>query len=117
MGRVYEVKEACDHKQSVRGIEGDSGTVIDLNSGTVTWMDNLGKVPSITWEKSPLTCLKKCNWTAERMFKYRDDGFLMFIDQHVEYVKYGEIKDHGQYFYLKGSVKPEQCQTAQRYET
>ena len=51
------------------------------------------------------------------MANYReDDGFLMFKDQHIEHVKNGRIEHH-EHFYLQGSVKPEQLQTAQHYET
>ena len=92
-GRVYEEKGECDHEESLRKrrrIEGENGAVVDLNSATVTWTDNLSKLPVITLGEVFKYLLKQCSWSAERMANYReDDGFLMFKDQHIEHVKYG----------------------------
>ena len=59
-----------------------------------------------------------CEWTSQRLKHFKsDDGYCMFVDHHVEMVEVGAIHNEAEFLYLRGKVKPEQRQTAQRYLT
>ena len=117
----YEVKEGCDHEESERKrrrVVGDDGYVIDLNGRSVEWTTSLKDCPSLSLGDVFAYLIKSCQWTPERLTKFKDDdGYLMFVDNHVETVVLGLIDGVNTHVFVKGSVMPEQRQTAQRYHT
>ena len=119
----YELLEKCDHVESERKrrrVERVDGTVIDLNDRVVTWTKNLSQLPMLTLGEVFAYLLQHCEWTPQRMAKYKqDDGYGMFMDEHIECVEYGEIEGHDQHCYVKSAVRPEQRQSAgaQRYNS
>ncbi|XP_070533622.1 uncharacterized protein [Ptychodera flava] len=117
----YEVLEKCDHEISERSrrlVVDDDGKSVDLNGKAVVWDRDLQNTPALTLGDVFAYIVSHCKWTSERLSNYKcDDGYLMFKDGHVECVSIGIINNNNDYVYLKGAVKPEQRQTAGRYET
>lgn len=117
----YNVIEPCDHDESERNrrrVVKDDGSLIDLNGKQVLWTSNLRTLPKLVLRDVFVYLVNSCNWTAERLSQYAsDDGYLMFKDNHIENLQVGKIENHNEYVYVKASVKPEQRQGAQRYNT
>ena len=120
-GESYGVLEACDREESGRKrrrVSMADGSTRDLNEKLVTWKADLRSLPPIACADVFVYLTVECRWTPQRLKQYRnDDGYRMFADHHVEMVEVGSIQDEGDFLYIRGKVKPEQRQTAQRYST
>ena len=118
---VYTAREECDRAESEkkrRCVRAHDGSVRDLNEKTVAWTKDLKKLPFITCTDVFVYLSVDCSWTRERMKRHKeDDGYRMFIDNHVEEVELGTIQGDNDFLYVRGRVKPEQRQTASRYST
>lgn len=118
---MYDVIEPCDREESAkkrRRVTGADGSVRDLNDKFVTWKDDLRGLPTITCADVFVFLTVECEWTSQRLKNYKsDDGFRMFVDHHVEMVEVGSIQGEVDFLYIRGKVKPEQRQSAQRYST
>ena len=75
----YELLEVCHYVESERKrrrVEGVDGTVTDLNDRVVEWINELTKLPMLTLGEVFAYLLQHCQWTPQRMAKYKqDDGF------------------------------------------
>ena len=118
---AYTAREACDRAESERKrrcVRELDGSVRDLNGRTVAWTKDLKKLPSITCTDVFVYLSVDCAWTPERMKRHKeDDGYRMYIDNHVEEVELGTIQGENKFMYVRGRVRPEQRQTASRYST
>jgi hypothetical protein len=59
-----------------------------------------------------------CQWSRERLDAFqKDDGYLMYLDRHVEDMKVGSIAQHIHHVYIEGQVTPEERQGSEIYNT
>ncbi len=119
--KLYSPLEPCDHDKSERirrKVTGTDGKEIDLYGRKVKWSTSLKDLPNITLSHVFRYCVRHCGWTTERLCTYTsDDGYRMFLSNHVVKVELGVILRHSEHMYIKGSVIPEQRQSADRYDT
>lgn len=121
---VYEDLEPDDREESEKKrrcvsvtVNGVSETV-DLRGKKVSWTDNLNDAPVVRDGNIFAYLMHHCQWGWTRVnSSQEDDGYKMFLDQHVEKLRVGKIHDHSEHVYVEGSVRPEQRQTDTRYNT
>ena len=117
--------EPDDHLESERkrrcvrvtGGRGESASVCLLGR-TVRWSSDLSSLPVLRDGNIFGYLMHHCKWSRERLDSVeRDDGYRMFLDGHVEGIQQGVIDGHSDHLYVEGRIKPEERQSAPRYNT
>ncbi len=117
----YEPLESCDHDQSEfdrRQVIKRDGKKVNLFGRSVKWTLELKSMPTLTLSNIFRYLVKKSKWTSERLADYTsDNGYKLFVAGNVERVELGTISKHQDHVYIKGSVKPAQRWSDDRYDS
>ncbi len=116
----YEPLEPCDHVKSERDrrqVLTEDGKKVNLYGRQVKWSLDLKELPTITLSNTFRYCVRKGKWTAENLANYTaDNGYKLFVAGNVERVELGVIQRHVDHIYIRGSIKPAQRWSDDRYD-
>ncbi len=119
--QYYKPLEPCDHDKSERDrrrVVTQDGKEINLYGRKVTYSLDLKDLPTLTLSNIFRYLVHKNKWTSEKLANYTEDnGYKLFVAGNVERVELGVISGHRDHIYIKGSIKPAQRWSDDRYDS